>query len=237
MLMIESSTTESTVSSSSNTSRRYAKGRAKIGPAGRPTCSVAESLAQVLSGCPRAAAWLYEQFSGELARRLSGRYGHLYGEPEDLLQDAFLFYFQNDCKVLRDFVRRVPPAAQTHARLATTLWDLACGLVANRRRASQSRNRVFDPMQSADEVETVDNGFEHQAVLRDELRRLESHLSAECPNLAVYCRLRFTEGYSPTEIARLTGWPPRVTYKLRQELNRVLSSFAAGAEGPVALPA
>lgn len=250
MLLITSSTESVTVESSRSESIAptpavqavsdapfLARRRVLSLEAKRCNFGVAGELQKILGGYPGAADWLYEQYSDDLLRRLTGRYGLLYGEPEDLLQDAFLFYFQNDFKVLRDFAARVPAEAQTHARLGTALWDLACGLVANRRRASRNRDKVFDPTQNAEELESVDEGFERRTVLRDELRHLDSRLRSENPSLSIYCRMRFEEGYSPTEIARITGWPPRMTYKLRQSLNQALSSFVAAGQGRAALPA
>ena len=203
----------------------------RIQPANTTSTSVSAMLQAVVDGDAEAAHRLYDEMSPELLRRLRGRYGNIFGEPEDLLQDAFLFYFQNDYKVLRDFMSRESKDTQTRSRLAGALWDLACGLVANRRRAQRSRDRVFDPFQSSDQLKEADTGIYTVAEQRDRLRDLERHLAAEDPDLASYCRLRFVHGYSPTEIAEHTGKPLRTVYKLRRSLSDALHNFATSPTG------
>ena len=80
-------------------------------PTGNPPLSAAEvgrQLARIFAGERRGAAWLYDTFAPRLHRRLRGRYGYPGGlETDDLLHDAFVFYFQHRAKVLRDFEGRV----------------------------------------------------------------------------------------------------------------------------------
>src|SRR5262245_57636388 len=84
-------------------------------------------LEALLAGNRDAAAWLYDSFGSALHRRLAARYGGWPGfEANDLLQDAFVFFFQNRGKVLRDFLDRTGPGERSPARLERHLWDLAC---------------------------------------------------------------------------------------------------------------
>lgn len=172
---------------------------------------------------PTAAAWLYDTFADGLARRIRGRYGYL--DPEDLLQDAFLFYFQNEAKVLRAFLERVPEGERTERRLAQHLWDLACGLAANRRRASKVRSGTSAFEDGAEErIEDPKTSVEEQATDRDALRRLDHCLRQRGQRLALYYRFRFWDGCSPAEIAEITGWSMKATYKLRQALSRAVEA-------------
>ena len=181
--------------------------------------TVTENLQRLVAGDRTAAAWLYDQFADDLLRRIRGRYGYLPAEPEDLLQDAFVFYFQNKAKVLRDFLDRVPTTQHTASRLARHLWDLACGVASNHRRAAKVRSGT-ETFEDGEEARLVDeeSSIEETTVDRDHLRRLDRCLVRRGRRLAVYYRLRYWDGYSPTEIAGITGWPMKATYKLKQAL-------------------
>ena len=181
--------------------------------------SVTSRLERLVAGDAREAAWLYDHFAGELLRRLRGRYGYLPVDPEDLLQDAFVFYFQNRAKVIRDFLERVPRAGQTMGRLGRHLWDLACGVASNHRRAVKVRAGT-EGFEEGDEerLPTEQSSIEEMALDRDQLLRLDRCLVQRGRRLAVYYRLRYWDGYTPNEIADLTGWPKKSTYKLRQAL-------------------
>lgn len=190
-----------------------------------PSDDVGRRLEQLLQQDPAAAAWLYDTFADGLYRRLRGRYAYL--EPDDLLQDAFLFYFQNGAKVLRDFLDRVPPAERSERRLGRHLWDLACGLAANRRRASKVRSGTsgFDEGQE-DRLEDPASSIETRTADRDTLARLDRCLHQRGQRVALYYRFRFWDGYSPREISALTGWSMKATYKLRQALAHGLAACA-----------
>ena len=182
---------------------------------------VRQQLARLLDGESRGAAWLYDTFATRLFRRLRRRYGYPGGlDSDDLLHDAFVFYFQNHGKVLRDFTERVPEPEQTVERLERHLWDLACGVASNAKRFAARR-----------ETERLDPRFargsdEEQALLRDQLRRLDLCLERRGTRLYLYYKLRFQDGRDPREIAVLTGWSMKATYKLRQKLDEAVRDCA-----------
>lgn len=182
-------------------------------------------LERLLDGDRVAAAWLYDSFSPSLFRRLRQRYAHLKIDPNDLLHDAFIFYFQRDGKVLRDFLERVAPQDQTPGRLERHLWDLACGIASNHRRAAALRD---SQSLEADGVgaELEDDRQEKLLLDRDELNRLDECLREGDSKLYLYYKLRYWDGFSPSEISAMTGWSRKVTYKLRQSLNEAVRECA-----------
>ena len=182
--------------------------------------SVRPSLERLIHGDPAAAAWLYDDFAPGLFRRLRRRYQRDGGpDAEDLLQDAFIFFFQNDCKVLRDFLEKTPATELTAARLERRLWDLACGLASNRRRSAWSRKVVsIDEFREPD----PDAGSERRSLARDHLRRLDACLRDGRERVYLYFQLRFRDGLSPDEVTRATGWSKKATYKLKDALNQAL---------------
>lgn len=186
---------------------------------------VPERLRRLISGDPEAAAWLYDTFAPRLYRRLRGRYGHLPGiEPEDLLQSAYLFYLQNDCRVLRAFLDGRPPAEITAEALMGRLWDLACGLASNQRRAARGRPRREElDDAAADEAPTA----ERRLAERQVLARLADCLARRGRRLHLYFCWRYGDGLTPREIADVTGWSRSETYRLREALNRALAACAA----------
>lgn len=183
---------------------------------------------RLLAGDERAAAWLWDRFADQLLRRLARRYGHLRGlEPEDLLQEAFAFYFQNDGKVLRDFLDRVPEGPAAERALLRHLWDLACGLATNQRRSAWERRAV-----AVEEVrgESPGAGAERKALARDMLGRLEKCLADGNRRVYLYFVMRFRDGRTPEEISTMTGWSRKATYKLRQALNQAVEACAEDLE-------
>ena len=189
----------------------------------RSTCDeVRQQLESLLSGERQAAAWLYDTFAPGLFRRLAQRYGHLEGlDANDLLHDSYLFFLQHDAKVLRDFVERVAPEQQTPDRLERHLWDLACGVASNRRRSAARRDyRPLEQVTGSKQLE--DNSQEKLLLERDELDRLDRCLEGHGSRLYLYFQLRYADGYSPSEIAKITGWSQKATYKLRQSLNEAV---------------
>lgn len=202
----------------------------------RGSCrEVGRTLRCLLEGDRAAAAWIYDTFADRLYRRLRRRYGYPGGlDPDDLLHDAFIFYFQNDGKVLRDFLERVPPEKQTRERLERHLWDLACGVASNRRRSASLRDHWSldeNPVEPADDRAP---SLEERAVGRDQLARLDRCLEGQNGRVYLYYRLRFWDGHTPNEIAEIMGWSTKATYKLRQALNEAVRFCAEslGIEEP-----
>jgi DNA-directed RNA polymerase specialized sigma24 family protein len=194
-------------------------------PADRPPEEVAESLRRLISGDPRAAAWLYDAFAPRLYRRLRGRYGHLPGiDAEDLLQSAFLFYLQNDCRVLRGFLEDRPAAEVTSEALLRRLWDLACGLASNQRRAARARPATTDLGEAPAETGPT---IERRLSERQTLSRLAACLANRGRRLYLYFCWRYGDGLTPREIADVAGWTRHETYRLREALNRALAACAA----------
>lgn len=188
---------------------------------------VDRQLTRLLAGDREAASWLYDTFSPSLYRRLRQRYGHLEGiETDDLLHDAFVFYFQRDAKVLRDFMQRYEREGRSPARLERHLWDLACGVASNRRRHVALRDRRRRSRPLADEEEVEDDAQEKLLLDRDELERLDACLRGHGSRIYLYFKLRFCDGYSPAEIAEITGWSRKAIYKLRQSLTNAVRSCA-----------
>ncbi len=186
--------------------------------------NVHEWLVSLVAGERAGSAWLYDTFAAKLFRRLRQRYAYPGGiEAEDLLHDAFVFYFQHDYRVLRSFLDRVPRPQQTLARLERHLWDLACGIAANRRRSSKS-SPLLD-IEPRDQPSPAP-GAERSLVNRDRLVRLDTCLEGKGERLYLYYKLRFRDGLAPEEIAHATGWSRKSTYKLKQTLNRAVEECA-----------
>ena len=181
-------------------------------------------LRALIGGDQDAAAWLYDTFAASLHRRLRRRYGYPGGlEADDLVHDAFVFYFQRDAKVLADFLERTPPSSRTAATLLRHLWDLACGIASNRRRSAALRDAAvldegYTPSREPD--------FELRSVDRDLLRRLDECLRGSGSRLYLYFKLRHHDGLEPQQIVTVTGWSRKATYKLRQALNDAVARCA-----------
>ena len=178
---------------------------------------VQEQLHRILTGDRSAAAWLYDTFSPYLFRRLSQRYGDL--SSEDLLQDSFVLFFQNDYRVLRRFLDRVPAPERTGSRLERYLWDQACGVATNRRRSRAARHDV--PLPAAAEV-SIEPTAERRSIDRQRLARLDGCLKGGSRRAYLYFKLRYVDGYAPREISRITGWSQKATYKLKQVFSSLL---------------
>jgi DNA-directed RNA polymerase specialized sigma24 family protein len=186
---------------------------------------VNSSLERVLEGDQEAIAWLFDEFSAGLYRRLKARYEYAGGiEAEDLLQDSFVFYLQNDCKVLRDFLDRVPVAGQTRERLERHLWDLACGLAANRRRSL--KRKKDEPLPDDQWLDDPSAGPAQEAIGKQEMNLLDGCLEAAGERVYLYYKLRYWEGLSPADIAELTGWTMKITYRQKQALGSALEECA-----------
>jgi DNA-directed RNA polymerase specialized sigma24 family protein len=188
------------------------------------TMEVHRQLMGITGGDSSAAAWLFDTFSEDLFVRLRHRYGYPGGlDPDDLLQDAFLFYFQREAKVLRDFLERTPPSDQTRAALLRHLWDLACGIASNRRRSAALRS-----VEPIDEVRTTSSrpNAERRSIDRDVLLRMDECLRSGNRRVYLYYKLRYRDGLAPQEVADITGWSRKATYKLKQALNEAVEHCA-----------
>lgn len=185
---------------------------------------VHQHLQAILDGDRSSAAWLYDTFADELFVRLRHRYGYPGGlDPDDLLQDSFIFYFQRQAKVLGDFLRRTPRRRLTRKALLRHLWDLACGLASNRRRSAALRTVVpIDELRTR--ATTAD--AERQTIDRDAVEQLDRCLSESGERLYLYYKLRYRDGLTPQQVARATGWSMKATYKLKQRLNEAVERCA-----------
>lgn len=178
---------------------------------------VTHRLRALIAGDRSAAAWLYDTFATTYFARLRRRYPYV--DPEDLLHDAFVFFFRNDCKVLRDFDERVPPEAQTRQALDRHLWGLVCGLVTNRRRSAAFLR--WRPMPESEEASPQPSA-ESTVIERDRLEQLDACLEESGDRLYLYFKLRYREDLSPGEISQATGWSRKATYKLKQSFSRAV---------------
>lgn len=186
---------------------------------------IAQQLAALLAGDQQAAAWLYDSFAPRLYRRLRQRYAYPGGpDADDLLQEAYLFYFQHDGRVLRRYLERTPEERCTAASLEAYLWDLACGLASNHRRKLAVRKKVV-PLPEAWEI-PADPAAETGAVSRDLLERLEACLKEGRERVFLYFSLRYQDGLSPRQIAEACGWSRKAAYKLKQALDEAVTECA-----------
>ncbi len=186
--------------------------------------NVHERLLSLVAGDRSGAAWIYDTFAGRLFRRLGQRYAFPGGlDAEDLLQDAFVFYFQHDYRVLRSFLERVPPDQQTAVRLERYLWDLACGIATNRRRSLKSSPTLEED--TRDRPSPVPDA-EQSLMARDHLVRLAACLEGKGARIYFYYKLRYRDGLAPEEIAQVTGWSRKSTYNLKQTLSRAVEQCA-----------
>jgi hypothetical protein len=186
--------------------------------------SVHRRLGRLLDGDREAAAWLYDAYAPGLYHRLTLRYRHIPGvEPADLLHDAFVLFLRPGNRVLRSFVAANSAEECSSAALEKRLWDLACGLASNRRRAAWSRRAV--PMPELHKVaEEADS--ERQAVARDALQKLDRCLEGESEEGYLYYQLRYVDGLKPRQIAAATGQPISEIYRLRSVLDRAVQRCA-----------
>ncbi len=184
------------------------------------------NLERLVRGHADAAAWLFDTFGETLFRRLKRRYEYPGGaDAEDLMQDAFVFFLQHDAKVLRDFLDRVPEQEQDAARLDRHLWDLACGVASNRRR-SQRRRRDGEELPEDGALSDGAATPENEAMGKEQLRMLETCLSGAGEKVFLYYKLRFVDGFTPSEIGEMTRWSMKTTYRLRQRLDDALRKCA-----------
>lgn len=182
--------------------------------------SISGEISRILAGDRAAAAWLYDAFAPRLLRQLRRRFGGVRGlDPEDLLQDTILYVLSAGGRPLKRFLERADGRAPTAETLAQFLWSAACGIASNRRRSLRRHPAVS--VERFGELEPAGGG-EARALAREALERLGDCLfrSGDRPHL--YFQLRYRDGYKPAEIARITGWSRRATYKLKQALDEAL---------------
>ncbi len=185
-----------------------------------------DQIARVVDGDRDATARLYDHFAPRLYRRLRARYGPAGLDAEELLQDAFVLFLQHDARVLRRLLERHAPAALNELTVHTYLWDQACGIASNRRRA-QRRTGVVSVVGSE---MLADDSHSRRTITSDLLERLDDCLAGKNPRVYLYFKLRFVDGLSPDEVAQATGWSRKATYKLRQQFNAALADCAARLE-------
>jgi len=179
---------------------------------------------QLAAGEEEARRWLHATFAPRLLRRLRGRYArHRDLDVEELLQDAFLFFYQQAARTFTRFLDEVPAEARSEARLDGYLWDLACGIASNRLRAAR-RHPVSPAPLGEDAPDPQDT--ERRALHRDLLGRLAICLKRAGSRAFLYYKLRFVDGYTPDEIAQATGWSRKATYKLRFVLDGAIERCA-----------
>ncbi len=182
--------------------------------------SILASVSRILAGDRAAVAWLYDTFAPRLLRRLGLRFGTAGLDAEDLLQDTFIYLLSHGGRVLERFRARHQGAEPEEQDMEHFLWSAACGIASNRRRSLRRR-----PADSLGERELApDAGGENPALARDALARLGACLFRSGDRLHLYFQLRYLDGHKPAEIAQLTGWSMRVTYKLKQSLDAALES-------------
>lgn len=182
-------------------------------------------LHRVLEGDRDAKGWIYETFAPRLYRRLRARYeGGPHGlDAEEILQDTFLSLFTRS-DALERFLDRHSSEERTEARFEAFLWNHACGIASNRRRA-QKRGAVF-AFSEGEEPISGDADPERENLGRDLLARLSECLEARGRRTYLYFKLRFSDGLTPEEIALATGWSPKATYKLKLALNLAVAKCA-----------
>ncbi len=182
--------------------------------------SILATISRILAGDRAAVAWLYDKFAPRLLRRLGLRFGTVRGlDAEDLLQDTFLYLLSHDDRVLERFRARHAEADPEEQDLERFLWSAACGIASNRR-----RSLLRHPATAIDDRDLTAGGSESPALARDALERLGDCLLRGSDRLHLYFQLRYLDGHKPAEIARLTGWSRRATYKLKQTLDAAVDA-------------
>lgn len=183
-----------------------------------PVGNLRAQLSRALVGDAEAVGWLYDQFAPQLSRKLERRFGPVPGlESADLLHDTFVYLLADEGRVLKRFLER--PTEATEAAFAQFVWSAACGIASNRRR-SLARHPT-DSLDARQRTLATDDG-EGATAARDVLDRLARCLLRRGDRSYLYYQLRYRDGLTPTEVARVTGWSQRATYKLKQALDRAV---------------
>lgn len=192
--------------------------------AGSESLELERRLRGIAAGRQPDAAWLYDALAARLYRRLKQRYGYPGGlEVDDLLHDTFVLVLRGRARHLIAFLERTPRVQLTLTALERYLWDQACGLASNRRRAAGFRKLV--PLEEVGEpVEPSDE--ERRAIHADALARLVDCLRGKGQRMFLYFTFRYSDGLTPEEVSKVTGWSMKATYKLRQTLNMAVQECA-----------
>ncbi len=183
-------------------------------------------------GDSSAITWLYQTFAPRLLRRLRARFGAVPAlDPEDLLQDTFLYTLRHEGRALERFLTRIratetdeegprePSSDDATSALDGFLWSAACGVASNRRRSALRHPAA--PLESVRQTETAQDD-EGSALARDALERLAACLANRGDALQLYFQFRYVDGLTPAEIVHATGWSRKKTYKLKQSLDEAL---------------
>ena len=104
---------------------------------------------------------------------------------------------------------------RSESRLDAYLWDLACGIASNRLRSAR-RGPALVQVAVESTVDPID--AEERTLDRDVLTHLKACLKRQGSRAYLYYKLRFVDGFTPEEIATVTGWSRKITYKLRMVL-------------------
>ena len=185
---------------------------------------LSQMLVKVIAGEPEAGAWLYDTFAPRLYRLLYQRYGpDGVFDPDDLVQDAFIFFLQNQGKVLRDFLDQYPESDHTESGLLRRLWELTRGVVANKRRYLKTHG--FSSFPELLDVASTEN-LEQDAIRRELIIRLDACLKKKKTRIYLYYKLRYHDGLTPQEIVQVTGWSQKAVYKLKDHLNEAVRHCA-----------
>lgn len=181
---------------------------------------IREEVGRAADGESAAISRLYEAFAPALLRRLRARFGNQPGlDPEDLLQDTFLYALSRDGHPLRRFLRQPRRASSAAEALHHFLWNAACGVASNRRRSV-----LRHPTAALDTTpeRTMAHGGEAPALARDALTRLAACVAESGDAHQLYFQLRYVDGLTPAEVVHATGWSRKKTYKLKQRLDDAL---------------
>ena len=144
-------------------------------------------------------------------------------EPSDLLHDTFVFFLRPDTTPLRRFLTEAPRGQGSFAALEKQLWDLACGLASNRRRAAWTRRAV--PVAEIRDV-AGESDSEGETVARDALEKLDRCIEGQSEEGYLYYQLRYVDGLKPRQIAAATGQAIDEIYRLKHVLDRALRRCA-----------
>lgn len=181
---------------------------------------------KIVEGDQAAKEWLYDTFGGSLFRRLGARYRQRGLDPEELLHDAFVFYFQNDGRVIAQYLSHTPVEDQDEESLDHHLWNLACGVATNRLRSRKLRRRFATDSDIDDLPEPGSAHPEMEIVDRDLIDRFGDCLRGHGDRLFTYYALRFRDGMTAEEIGAATGWSMNEIYALRTKLNHAAEKCA-----------
>ncbi|MFN7967124.1 MAG: sigma-70 family RNA polymerase sigma factor [Acidobacteriota bacterium] len=188
--------------------------------------NIPEQLKRIAAGDSAAKAWLYDTYASGLLRKLEARYGAYELDARDLLQDAYLSFFQHDGRALSRFLDRHSAEQQTLDQLRIYLWDIACGVASNRLRDRRTRRRYLPEADHDLSFEAAEDSPEREFVRRDQMRRFIDCVAESGEQARLYFALRFVDGLTADEIAQVTGWPLPQVYRLRAKLGTAAEECA-----------